>query len=246
MYEWNDYLIGACLFLGAVLYTSVGHGGASAYIAVLSLFGVSAAAIKPTALALNIVVSSYTSVAYVRAKLCSFRLLIPLLMGAVPMAYVGGMLHLPSHVYKPLVGCILLFSAYRFIAPHRTTAAEIRPHHPLLAVVIGAVIGFLSGLTGTGGGIFLSPLVLFLGWTTVKGASGTAALFIFFNSVAGFLGNLQAAHDLPATLPLFVLCVVLGAVLGTRLGIRHFSEALLRRALGVVVLVAGLKMIFGS
>lgn len=244
MYAGSDYLIAACLFLGAVLYTSVGHAGASAYIAVLSLFGVSAAVIKPTALALNIAVASYTSFAYVRANLYERSLVIPLLAGAIPMAYVGGMIQLPGDVYKPLVGIVLLISAFRFIRDSESALTHPKPHSMPMAVVIGAVIGFLAGLTGTGGGIFLSPLILFLGWTTIKGASGTAALFILVNSVAGLLGNLQAVSKLPPTLPLFLICVLLGALIGTRYGIRHFSNAAIRRVLGLVILVASLKLIF--
>ncbi|WVN42581.1 sulfite exporter TauE/SafE family protein [beta proteobacterium MWH-UniP1] len=245
LFSLYDLSVGFGLFLGAVLYTSVGHGGASAYIAIMSLFGMSAAAIKPTALTLNIFVSSYTSFQFIKAKLYDLKLVIPLLIGAVPCAFLGGRLNLPSDIYKPIVGIILLYSAYRFIATTSQTEQPPKPYKKWLAVVVGGVIGFLSGLTGTGGGIFLSPLILFAGWTRVKGASGTAAIFIFFNSLFGLLGNISSVSQLPAVLPLYVAFVLLGAFIGTRFGIHYFAHVGVKRALGVVLLIAGLKLTLG-
>ena len=239
-----DYIVGFGLFLGAILYTSVGHAGASAYIAIMSLFGLSAATIKPTALSLNILVSSYTSLQYIRAKLYDIKLAIPLLIGAIPCAFIGGRMNLPSEIYKPIVGVILLYSAYRFISIKAHTEQAPKTYNKLLAVLVGGLIGLLSGLTGTGGGIFLSPLVLFAGWTTVKVASGTASIFIFFNSIFGLLGNLSSIAHLPATLPLYIIFVLLGAFIGTRFGIHYFAHLGVKRALGVVLLIAGLKLTF--
>ncbi len=241
-YLLSDYAIGASLFLGAVLYTSVGHGGASAYIAIMSLFGMPAASIKPTALSLNIVASSYTSFQFVRAKLYDVRLVIPLLIGAIPAAFVGGWMNLPNAVYKPIVGIILLYSAYRFLTVRPHVERPPKPYNKLLAVLVGVIIGFLSGLTGTGGGIFLSPLILFARWTTVKGASGTAAIFIFFNSVFGLLGNISSVNNLPAALPLYVGFVLAGAFIGSRFGIHYFAHVGVKRLLGLVLLIAGLKL----
>lgn len=242
--EIQDLLLGVSLFLGAVLYTSVGHGGASAYIAIMALFGVPAASIKPTALSLNILVSSYTSLQFIKAKLYDLKLVIPLLIGAIPSAFLGGWLNLPSTIYKPIIGVILLYSAYRFLTVRPHTERPPTPYNTFLAILVGAVIGFLSGLTGTGGGIFLSPLILFAGWTTVKGASGTAAIFIFFNSVFGLLGNLSSVSNLPAALPLYILFVLAGAFLGTRFGIHFFAHLGVKRLLGLVLLIAGLKLTF--
>lgn len=239
-----DYVVGFGLFLGAILYTSVGHAGASAYIAIMSLFGLSAATIKPTALSLNILVSSYTSLQYIRAKLYDLKLAIPLLIGAIPCAFIGGRMNLPSEIYKPIVGVVLLYSAYRFLSIQAHTEQAPKTYSKLLAVLVGGLIGLLSGLTGTGGGIFLSPLVLFAGWTTVKAASGTASIFIFFNSVFGLLGNLSSIAYLPATLPLYIVFVLLGAFIGTRFGIHYFAHLGVKRALGVVLLIAGLKLTF--
>ncbi len=238
----SEFWVAASLFLGAVLYTSVGHGGASAYIAIMSLFGMPAASIKPTALSLNIVASSYTSFQFVRAKLYDLRLVIPLLIGAIPAAFVGGWINLPNAVYKPIVGIILLYSAYRFLTVRPHVERPPKPYNKLLAVLVGVIIGFLSGLTGTGGGIFLSPLILFARWTTVKGASGTAAIFIFFNSVFGLLGNISSVNNLPAALPLYVGFVLAGAFIGSRFGIHYFAHVGVKRLLGLVLLIAGLKL----
>lgn len=237
-----DFWVAACLFLGAVLYTSVGHGGASAYIAIMSLFGLPVSSIKPTALSLNIFASSYASIQFIRAKLYDLKLVIPLLIGAIPAAFIGGWITIPNAIYKPIVGIVLLFSAYRFLTVRPYAEKPARPYHKGVAVLVGAVIGFLSGLTGTGGGIFLSPLILFAGWTTVKGASGTAAVFIFFNSVFGLLGNISSVNNLPSALPLYIGFVLAGAFIGTRFGIHYFAHVGVKRLLGVVLLIAGLKL----
>lgn len=240
-----DFLIALCLMLGAILYTSVGHAGSSVYIAIMSLFGVPAQVIKPTALVLNIIVSSYTSIRYISAKLFDLKLYIPLAVGAIPMAFLGGSIDLPSNVYKPIVGVILFFAGIMFL--FQLNPRENRePKHPHVAISVltGAVIGLLSGLTGTGGGIFLSPLIIFFAWTSVKGASGTAALFILTNSVFGLLGHISSVSELPDALWLFAIAVIVGALIGTRLGIKQFSNEMVKRALGAVLIIAGTKLIF--
>jgi len=240
-----DFILALCLMLGAILYTSVGHAGSSVYIATMSLFGVPAQVIKPTALVLNIIVSSYTSIRYISAKLFDLKLYIPLAVGAIPMAFLGGSIDLPSNVYKPIVGAILFFAGIMFL--FQLNPQETRePKHPPVAISVltGAVIGLLSGLTGTGGGIFLSPLIIFFAWTSVKGASGTAALFILTNSVFGLLGHISSVSELPDALWLFAIAVIVGALIGTRLGIKQFSNEMVKRALGAVLIIASTKLIF--
>ena len=243
--QTTDYLIAICLMFGAILYTSVGHAGSSIYIAIMSLFGVPAQVIKPTALVLNIIVSSYTSFKYIRAKLFDLKLYLPLAVGAIPMSFLGGSITLPEDVYKPIVGLILLFAGIMFLF-QLAPKLQGEPKHPHIAISIltGALIGLLSGLTGTGGGIFLSPLILFFGWTSVKGASGTAALFILTNSVFGLLGHISSVSNLPDALWIYAIAVVIGALIGTRLGIKQFSNDGVRRALGLVLIIASLKLIF--
>jgi uncharacterized membrane protein YfcA len=238
-----ELALAALMFLAAVLYTSVGHAGASAYIALMVLFGVSHAVMRPTALALNILVAGLTSLRYVRAGMFRWRTLWPFLVGAIPFAFVGGAIQLPGAYYRPIVGIVLLVGGARLLWPLDLTATREPRDPPVVAgIASGAAIGLLSGLTGTGGGIFLSPLLLFLGWSAVKPASGVAAVFILCNSVAGLLGNVSIVRGLPADLPLFALAVLSGAVAGTTFGIR-FSPPAVLKALGLVLIIAGLKLI---
>ena len=241
MFELTNVLIALCLFLGAILYTSVGHAGSSAYIAIMTLFNVQTSVIKPTALTLNIAVSTYASWRYIRNKFFDKKLFIFLSLGAIPSAFIGGHINLASEIYKPVVGVLLIFSGLRFIFLAASKNRELRDANYLVAVALGIAIGFLSGITGTGGGIFLSPLIIWLGWNHVKQASGTVAAFIFVNSVAGLLGNYKSTSSLPDTLPLFLGAVIIGALIGTRLGISRFSSVGVKRALGVVLIIAGIK-----
>ena len=241
MFEFTNLVIALCLLLGAVLYTSVGHAGSSAYIAVMTLFNLPTTVIRPTALTLNIAVSAYASFRYIRNNFFDKKLFLVLSLGAIPAAFVGGYIKVPSEIYKPIVGVLLILSGLRFIFLAASRDREIKPVNYLLAILMGASIGFLSGITGTGGGIFLSPLIIWLGWNHVKQASGTVAAFIFVNSVAGLLGNYRSTSELPDTLPLFLGAVIIGSLIGTRLGISRFSAVGVKRALGLVLIIAGLK-----
>ena len=244
MIELVDILISICLFFGAILYTSVGHAGASIYIAIMSIFGVPVTTIKPTALSLNIIVSSYTSYQFVKAKFYDIKLATPLLIGAIPAAFIGGYINLPSNIYKPIIGVMLLYSAYRFITVKKEDEKPTVPYKFFYAVTTGIIIGFLAGLTGTGGGIFLSPLIIFAAWTTTKGASGTVAIFIFFNSLFGLMGNITSLSAIPPTLPLYGGAALFGGIIGSRIGIHYFQHTAIKRTLGLVLLIAGLKLMF--
>ena len=241
MFEFTNLVIALCLLLGAVLYTSVGHAGSSAYIAVMTLFNLPSTVIRPTALTLNIAVSAYASWRYIRNKFFDKKLFLFLSLGAIPAAFIGGHINLPSEIYKPIVGVLLIISGLRFIFLAATRDRQLTAVNYPLAISMGIAIGFLSGITGTGGGIFLSPLIIWLGWNHVKQASGTVAAFIFVNSVAGLLGNYRSTSELPDTLPLFLGAVIIGALVGTRLGISRFTSVGVKRALGLVLIIAGLK-----
>jgi uncharacterized protein len=239
-----ELLLAFCMFWGAALYTSVGHGGASAYIALMALFSVPAAVMRPTALVMNIFIASFSSWRYIRAGLFRFRTVWPFLVGAIPMAFVGGSIQLPGHVYKTLVGIVLLIAAARLLWPKELKSnTEWRDPPIVLAILAGAGIGLLSGLTGTGGGIFLSPILLFVAWSETRTASGVTAVFILCNSIAGLLGNYASVQQLPPELPLFVGAGLLGAVVGTTLGISKLAQNGILKALGVVLVIAGLKLI---
>ena len=243
MPELSVLLLAACMFLGAALYTSVGHAGASAYIALMALFGIAPTVMRPTALALNILVASLTSFRYHNAGLFRWRTLWPFLLGAVPFAFLGGSIQLPGAYYRPLVGVVLMLSGARLLWP-RELKSNLDPRDPPIwaGVLCGGAIGFLSGLTGTGGGIFLSPILLFLGWSDTRTASGVAAVFILCNSVAGLLGNVAIVRALPSDLWIYAIAVTLGAILGTTLGIQ-WRPPMILKALGLVLVIAGLKLI---
>ena len=238
-----DLALAACMFLAAALYTSVGHAGASAYIALMALWGMSAAVMRPTALVLNLIAASFASLRYWRAGLVRGRVLWPFLVGAVPAAFLGGSIELPSEVYRPLVGAVLLFAAARLLWP-APLAAAIAWRDPAIAAAIacGGAIGLLAGLTGTGGGIFLSPLLLFMAWSAPRPASGVIIVFIMCNSAAGLLGNVASMRALPDGLAVYAGAVFLGSVLGSTLGVR-LPWPLLQKALAVVLVVAGVKLI---
>ena len=239
-----DYLLALCMALGATLYTSVGHGGASVYIALMALFGLAPGVIRPTALVLNILVTSFSSYRYFHAGLFRWRTLWPVLIGAIPMAFVGGSIQLPGHFYKALVGVVLLIAAARLVMPKELHSTLNPKDIPVgWGVACGIAIGFLAGLTGTGGGIFLSPLLLFMGWSETRTASGVTSVFILCNSLAGLLGNYASVKSLPPQVLLFALAVMIGAVIGTRLGISTFAKRGIMQALGLVLLIAGVKLI---
>lgn len=233
------------VFCVAVLYSSVGHAGASGYIAVMSLLGLAPAVIRPGALALNVLVATIATWQFARAGHFSWRLYWPFALPAVPLAFVGGALSLPVRVFQIVVGFVLLYSALRFIvpvAPDETPAA--RPPSLPVALLCGGVIGLMSGLTGTGGGIFLTPLLLMAGWAQPKMAAGVSAPFILANSVAGLLGNYAATQALPSFIAPVLLAAAAGGLIGAWSGSRRFSAALIRRLLAAVLGVAGLKLFF--
>jgi uncharacterized protein len=245
----DPLLIAVFFFVAALLYASVGHAGASAYLAIMALSGVAPDVARPTALALNIVVATFITYRFWRGGYISGRALLPFLIGSIPLAFLGGSLPVAPALYKKLVGIVLLLAAVGMaMTARRAAEADTGRAKPLVptipAVGIGAAIGLLSGLTGTGGGIFLSPVLLFAGWAETRAASGLAAPFILGNSIAGLAGNFSRLASLPSTLPLWIGAVVVGAVIGSEIGNRRGRTFLLRRALAAVLVVAGLKLLF--
>lgn len=225
-----------------MLYSSVGHAGASGYIAVMTLFGLDVIAIKPIALILNIVVASITAWHFWRADYFSFKLFLPFALLSIPLAFAGGYLNLPLALLKPVIGIVLLLSAAKFLYDPREVETTKTPGFTT-AMVAGGGIGLLSGLTGTGGGIFLSPLMLLAKWARTKTAAAVSAVFILVNSLAGLAGNLTATKKLPSAIWLYVGCVLVGGSLGSYLGSRHLSVIWIRRLLALVLTIAGIKLI---
>jgi uncharacterized membrane protein YfcA len=245
----DPLLIATFFLVAALLYASVGHAGASAYLAIMALSGVAPDVARPTALALNIVVATFVTYRFWRGGYISGRALLPFLIGSIPLAFLGGSLPVAPALYKKLVGIVLLLAAVGMAMTARQAAeadtGRAEPQVPTVpAVGISAAIGLLSGLTGTGGGIFLSPVLLFAGWAETRAASGLAAPFILANSIAGLAGNFSRLASLPSTLPLWIGAVVVGAVVGSEIGNRRGRTFRLRQALSVVLVIAGLKLLF--
>ena len=236
----------ALILVAALLYSSVGHAGASGYLASLALLGIAPAVMKPTALTLNILVATIATVKFYRAGCFSWRLLLPFAVASIPFAFIGGYITLPGHAYKTIVGVILLFAAYRLFRVAHKAAEQIEVSRiPLWAALLsGAIIGLLSGLTGTGGGIFLSPLLLFMGWAETRATSGVSAAFILVNSIAGLLGNVSSVGALSSSIFVFAPAAIIGGYIGAEYGSKRIAGANLRRLLAVVLIIAGLKLIF--
>ncbi|MGB9897665.1 sulfite exporter TauE/SafE family protein [Thermanaerothrix sp.] len=239
----STLLIAFLFFLAALLYASVGHGGASAYLAVMALLGVTPAEMRPTALILNILVAGVGTFKYIRAGRFSWSVFWPFALTSVPMAYLGGRIHLPVRYFELLLGVALLFAALRLLIKPGGEREGLHPFALGWALGIGAVLGFVSGLIGIGGGIFLSPILIFLGWAETRQVSGIAAAFIVVNSASGLFGLLQSHPPLPAAIPFWMVAVLAGGWIGAELGSRYLTAPWIRRALGVVLVVAALRVL---
>jgi uncharacterized membrane protein YfcA len=238
-------IIAILFFVGAALYASVGHGGASSYLAVMGLFSLAPDVMKPTALALNILVAGVATFKFYRAGLFKWELFWPFVVASIPAAFVGGAVMLPARSYKIVVGIVLLYATvWMFRSSIRPISKETHPPPLWAALIAGLAIGFLSGLTGVGGGIFLSPLLLSMGWAETRATSGVAAPFILVNSIAGLLGHITSVAQLPPSVPVWGAAALIGGWLGASYGSKRAPVPVLRQLLSLVLVVAGVKLIF--
>lgn len=231
------------MLLAAVLYSSVGHAGASAYLAAMSLYGVAPAQTKPIALVLNILVAAVGTWRFASARLVPWRLLLPFCAGSIPAAFLGGLIELPTRAHRVLLGVVLLFAAARLWWQASRAEPLRSPPAPLALAAIGAGLGLLAGLTGIGGGIFLSPLLILLRWEEVRRTAGASAAFILANSVSGLLGHFAAGRAVPTVAGIFAPAVIAGGLLGSWLGARRLAPLVLRRLLAAVLAVASIKLL---
>lgn len=236
-------LLTVLIFAVAVLYSSVGQAGATGYLAAMALVGVAPDVMKPTALALNVLVASLSSVQYYRAGYFRWSAVWPFVVGSVPLASVGGAITLPAYVYETLVGVILLYTAYRLvIATGKDAVDGVRV--PLVpALLAGGVIGLLSGLTGIGGGIFLTPLLLMAWWADTRSAAATSVTFILVTSLAGLAGNVASVQNLPGSIPVLGVAALVGGFIGTEVGTRRLAGRGIYYLLATVVVVAGVTLL---
>lgn len=242
----NDIaLTGAYFFFIALLYSTVGHAGASGYLATMALLSFTPDVMKPTALALNIIVASVTTVRFAMAGHFSWRLFWPFALASVPMAYLGGGLALHATIYKILVGIALVFAAAHVILRNSVVSDDAeRASYPGIgaSLATGGGIGFLSGITGVGGGIFLSPVLIILHWAGLRRTAAVAAAFILLNSISGLSGYLQKGGAFPDHIVFWSVAVVSGGFIGSSLGATKFNSPVLRVLLGVMLVMAGLKL----
>lgn len=240
----EDVVLTVFILLAAMLYAAVGHAGASGYLAAMALAEVSPAVMKPTALSLNILVALIATTRYYRVGAFSWSLFWPLVLTSIPFAFIGGSVTLDAEIYKLLVGIVLVYAAYRaFLGAETRSSLAVRAPHSALLMVVGAALGLLSGLTGVGGGIFLSPLLLFLRWAPIRVISGTAAAFILVNSIAGLLGVISRVPELPMVLPYWAIAAVVGGFVGAEYGSRRLASPVIQKLLALVLIIAGIKMI---
>ncbi len=232
------------IFTAALLYSTVGHGGASGYLAAMALFNLAPAVMKPTALVLNLFVAGLGTLRYARAGCFAWEIFWPFAVMSVPFAFLGGMLKLPVTIYRMILGCVLLFAAWRLAIRQSAHAPATQKPIPLLAaLVLGAAIGLLSGLTGVGGGIFLSPILLLMGWADVRKTAGVSAAFILVNSASGLFGHWESVKSLPPQILWWAPAALVGGLIGSELGSRRLTPLTMRRLLAAVLVVAGLKLL---
>jgi uncharacterized protein len=236
------YLI-ICIVTVAVLYSCVGHGGASGYIALMTLFGLTPMVIKPTALVLNILVSAIASIQFYRAGYFRWSVFWRFALTSIPFAYIGGYYVLPAYTYKYIIVFILWFSAVQLFVRPVTQMNEIRLPSTLFTLLMGAVLGLFSGLIGVGGGIFLSPLLILMGWAGNKETAAVSAFFILVNSGSGLLGFVSGNHAIPSYALTFALAAISGGLVGSYLGSRQLPVLGVQRILSVVLLLAGYKVL---
>jgi uncharacterized membrane protein YfcA len=226
----------------AFLYASVGHGGASGYLALMSLFAFPIAFMKPTALVLNIIVSGISFYFYFKEKQFDWKLFYPFAVTSIPFSFLGGLLTIETHLYKIILATVLIFAVLRLLGILGKEKTQMQPVHFPLALLIGALIGFLSGLIGIGGGIILSPVLLLPGWATMKQTAAVSALFILVNSVAGLLGFISKGESLPMSSFLVIAIVSVGGILGGYYGSKKFNTVTLRNILALVLGIAIVKL----
>ncbi len=242
----NLALICASFFMIAMLYSSIGHAGASGYLAVMALLSFAPESIKPTSLVLNIVVAFIASIQFIRAGYFDRKIFLTFMITSMPLAFYGGHLSLEPKYFKLAVGIFLILSSLILFSKQFIQKAEkeIKKMPPSVGMILGAMIGFVSGIVGVGGGIFLSPILVIANWADIKNAAGVAALFILVNSISALAGNLSSLRSVDSHLFFWIVSVLLGGVLGSFLGTKKLPRRMITYCLVVVLLSAGIKFAF--
>ncbi|MFZ1704515.1 MAG: sulfite exporter TauE/SafE family protein [Saprospiraceae bacterium] len=231
------------IFLVALLYSSVGHGGASGYIAVMALFGLAPTEIRTNALLLNIAVAGIAYLQFMKKEALDKRLVIPLFFASIPMAYLGGSINLNDQIFKYILAAVLFFPVIRFSGFWNSHSIDSEEPITWVLILAGGTIGLISGLIGIGGGIILTPLLLWFGWSSVKQAALISSLFIVVNSIAGFVGLLKNPVSIPENFIILLIFAVAGGIIGSFSGAFKFSNGLMKKVLACVLFIAIIKLI---
>jgi uncharacterized membrane protein YfcA len=242
-----DIVFYVLLFIVAFLYSAVGHGGASGYLALMALYGVAPDTMKPAALLLNLFVSLTSFIQYYRGTHFHFKIFLPLALASIPMAFLGGLVSIDASIYKKMLGVLLLIPAFRFLVV-KSDISEAERKQPVLwiSVLIGASIGYLSGLIGIGGGIILSPILILLQWTNQKQTAAISALFIFVNSFSGLAGQITKGIQFNNDILTYVVIAFAGGLCGAYFGAIKFKSKIIQCLLSAVLFIAAYKLIFAA
>ncbi|MCB0463531.1 MAG: sulfite exporter TauE/SafE family protein [Flavobacteriaceae bacterium] len=228
----------------AFLYASVGHGGASGYLALMAIFSFAPEAMKPTALLLNLFVSGIAFYHYYKAGYFNKKLFLSFALASIPMAFVGGMIEVDASIYKKILAVLLIFAILKMLNVFGKESEYIKQVKLWQGLMVGGVIGFFSGLIGIGGGIILTPIILLLHWGKMKEAAAVSALFIWVNSAAGLIGQISSGVEISPQAFILVAIALVGGFLGSYYGSRKFNNTLLRYVLAFVLIIASVKLFF--
>ena len=233
------------LFIVAFLYASVGHGGASGYLALMALFGIEAITMRSSALILNLFVAGIAFYSYYKGGFFKWKILLPFVAASMPAAFFGAKILIDPTIYKIALGICLIIAVARMLIPVKDKTKElISTPNILIALLLGTIVGFFSGMIGIGGGIILSPLLIVFGWANVKEAAAVSAGFIWLNSVTGLLGTISSGVHLDTMIIPWILVALIGGFLGSWSGSFKFSLDTLRYVLASVLVMASIKLIF--
>lgn len=239
-----ELLFKLLIFIVAFLYAMVGHGGASGYLALMAIFNMTPALMKPTALLLNLFVSLTAFIQFYRNGHFKWKIFLPFALASIPLSFLGGMITLDGNIYKKILGIFLIFPITRFLFYRNYTDEELKENNILGSIAIGGSIGLVSGLIGIGGGIILSPILLLLRWTNQKQTAAISAMFIFVNSLSGLIGQITKGISLNVSMFEFAGIAFVGGLLGSWLGAFKFNQQFLKYALAIVLAFASYKLLF--
>lgn len=240
----NLYLFFFILPIVAFLYASVGHGGASGYLALMALFSFVPETMKPTALLLNLFVSIISFYYYYKEGYFNKNLFLSFALSSIPFAFLGGIIEVDASLYKKVLAILLIFAILKMLNTIETKRDSIKKVKLWQGLILGSIIGFFSGLIGIGGGIILTPIILLLHWGSMKEAAAVSALFIFVNSAAGLIGQLTSGTTIEANMFILVAIAIIGAVLGSYYGSRKINNKHLKHILAFVLIIACIKLVF--